>query len=320
MEQGLVLAREVNDPWLIARAVTLLMHVEGSQNPAAIEGLADEAIAIAQSIGDQYLVSRCLYFQGVSAQFHGHYRRARLLLEEMLRVAREVSARWEMTWALTQLGWLEVTDGNFPAARPLFEESLQLQRQVGNRLVGPATLAGLGIAELFSGGDYAGGKALVREGLSLGRSLGTDMWVGWCLHVLGEFARFEGDLEDSVEFHRQALERHSRIKDLWGIPVALEALAAVAVDQQRYQRAAWLYGAAESVRNRYSYPRFPSLRTRYELSLKEVRTAMDRDSFQRKWEEGRKATVEQILEAAGSVRSSSQLRNRGSRDVGHESH
>jgi predicted ATPase/class 3 adenylate cyclase len=297
MAESLELARRLADPWLIARAISLRVHLESSLNPAGIEPLAEESLSIARTVGDQFLVSRCLYFLGLSAQFHGDYERARTLFEDTLTIAREVGARWEMTWALTQLGWLEISVGRYPAAKPLLEESLKVQRQVGNRLAVPSTLTGLGMVELFTSGNYTAGKALVEEGLSLGRELGTDMWVAWCLYALGEFAHFEGDLERSWEFHRQALERHGRIQDVWGIPVALEALAGVALGQRQFERAAWLYGAAESLRDRHRYPRFPSLRDRYELSVDEVRAAMHPDDLRRHWEAGRSATMEQVLTA-----------------------
>src|SRR4029079_1416722 len=84
-----------------------------------------EALHRAQARGDRGLVSHVLYFTGRNAYHQAEYAKARPLLEESLRMSRELGVNApQIALTLAFLGKIALAQGNTATAKTLLSEGL----------------------------------------------------------------------------------------------------------------------------------------------------------------------------------------------------
>jgi hypothetical protein len=86
--------------------------------------------------------------------------------------------------------------------------------------------------------------------------------------------------------------------DRAGISWCLAGLAGVAALGEEPERAAWLWGAAEALRQSIGARRAPAARATHERLQAEVRKQLGEDTFNTKCAEGQTASVEQAIDEA----------------------
>ena len=107
-----------------------------------------------------------------------------------------------------------------------------------------------------------------------------------------------GDHGAAQVLYEEALMLLKDVDDRWWIAWCLEGMAEVAVAQRRPERAARLFGAAESLRDAIGAPRPPGFRGYCERDLAAARDSLDEAAFENAWEEGRIMTPERAIEYA----------------------
>jgi predicted ATPase/Tfp pilus assembly protein PilF len=83
-------------------------------------------------------------------------------------------------------------------------------------------------------GDYSAARALLEEGLALGRAAAHDRSVARCLYDLGYVPLLEGDYAGARSLFDQSLTLYQKIGGGWGISVALMGLGIVEYSQGDY--------------------------------------------------------------------------------------
>ena len=157
LEEGVDLARELGDRWLLARALYLLAHVYAAQASPIADEIARESLGLARELGEKSIEGRGLYFLGVTAIQRGEYDEARGLLEASVALAREVGDRWQAPWSLSFIGVIDMLCGNFAEAAPALEESLALARETGNTWCTARCTGALAWVTLLKDGDVEKG-------------------------------------------------------------------------------------------------------------------------------------------------------------------
>ena len=84
--------------------------------------------------------------------------------------------------------------------------------------------------------------------------------------------------------------------------MAIEALAFVAVDQQQFDRAAWLLGASEAWHAKFQRWRTPRERQERESAITALRVGMGETAFATAWAEGVATSSNQALDEARKIR------------------
>jgi tetratricopeptide (TPR) repeat protein len=199
------------------------------------------------------------------------------------------------------------------------------------------TLAGFGHA-LSVAGELDEARNAFARAAELAREMESSHALTVALGSLGEVARLAGDLEAASEYYEQALEaggRHARsnpiaiiLANLGGVSiekqnfkaargyyreslgiavelqntlwsaVAIDGLAAVALDAGDIERSALLAGAAEALHesSRSAAEKWElSLRDRYVESL---RSLLDEETLKKLWSRGRNMTLSEATTAA----------------------
>lgn len=259
--------------------------------------LAAESVGVARLLGDRHLLARALFLAAWGAVNGGTYEEAEAVASEALGHLATLGHTGEYGEALFLMGNVALFRGDYERAASLFGESLALNRTRGDERVLPRDLGGLASAMLNTG-DLPVARSLLEESLTETRRHGDDWSTAMSLTLLGHVELAEGDDGRANELLAEAADLFQTIGNLLYLPWCLEGLIGVASAQGRYQRAAELAGACESVRHRTGTSVPPIHPAAHDRAMACVREALPEESFTMAWATGEGGAFEQILAAA----------------------
>ena len=231
--EGLAVLRQLGDKEGIVMTLTSLgfSTEDGTGRP-----YLDEAVALAEEIGDQRTLAYALAVRGRFANtFPADRPAGREALRRSIAVARQCGARHVEGIALGNLGVLSALDGYPRDAIPLLTEALPLLREAGDVYFLSLTLIGL-VQSLSLAGDYDAAIAPCRELDSITGQLGAaQLYFAPCARGFAAYAR--GDWPEAIRSFREQLTFSS--------PVSMSGMWVGHV-----ARAEFLAGQAETARRR----------------------------------------------------------------------
>jgi predicted ATPase/class 3 adenylate cyclase len=230
---------------------------------------------------------------------------AERLADESLAEAKAAGNERTIAAALHSLACAKLDADEYGEARGLFEQSLALRRKLGDKRNVANSLCYLGSVALLEG-DYDSATALLDESLALGRELGNLLIVSAALANESLVALAAGEAERAGALCIEGLALSHELGDKRTTVECLHALAGVAAVQAEPVRAALLSGAAESLHAAIKAPPSPAERMVGERFLPIARAAVDDESFEATWAQGRQmnydAAVAYALETRDVVR------------------
>ena len=162
----------------------------GKLEPRA-EAAANEALQLAQQLGDHYGISNAFATLGMLAQARGKLDEAEAAYTECFRHARLIEHSGLLSAALSLLGGLAGLRGDAPRATMLLEEALAQALAIGIAWDIPIYMTLLGhLARQQQ--NYPLAKARYREALVLYRAFGSPTYIAACLDGYAAVACAEG--------------------------------------------------------------------------------------------------------------------------------
>jgi predicted ATPase len=239
------------------------------------------------------------------ATAQGRHADAQRFADEALAEAKAAGNDGTIAAALHSLACTKLDADAYGEARALFEQSLALRRKLGDKRNIANSLCYLGSVALLEG-DYDGATALLDESLALGRDLGNLLIVSAALANESLVALAAGHAERAAALCIESLALSHELGDKRTSVECLHALAGIATVQAEPLRAALLSGAAESLHAQIKAPPSPAERMVGERFLPIARAAVDDQSFEAAWAEGRQmgydAAVTHALENSHALR------------------
>jgi predicted ATPase/class 3 adenylate cyclase len=223
---------------------------------------------------------------GFIATAQGRHEDAERFADESLSEARAAGSERTIAAALHSLACTKLDADEYGEARTLFAQSLALRRELGDKRNTANSLCYLGSVALLEG-DYDSATALLDESLALGRELGNLLIVAAALANESLVALAAGEPRRAAALCNEGLELSRELGDKRTAVECLHALAGVAAVQTEALRAARLSGAAESLHAAIKAPPSPAERMVGERFLAIARAAVDDQSFEAAWAEGR---------------------------------
>jgi tetratricopeptide (TPR) repeat protein len=157
LRASLAISRELGDPRDVIFVLMRLSHAEFDlERRDGAVAAADEALALAQELGDRTLISRALAVRAAAEPEHPD------APERAREASRALARDEELTDALSLLinvGYVALADRRLTDARILFEDALAL---AGSHRLAFYVVANLGLAHLLLGQDEAAMDALRR--------------------------------------------------------------------------------------------------------------------------------------------------------------
>lgn len=238
---------------------------------------------------------------------------------------------------LNNLGLLELIQGKFDAARVLLERSLSIRRQIGDTIALPNTLSNLGDIACFEE-DYDLSETYHLEALAIRREIGNKRGIALSLSNLGMVAYLRGDIDASECWYAEGMEYATEVDDQFGkagillgqgkvavrrgqlkpgmemltqsllilrqmgsrrlLADVVDALAAAAAWDKRFESAARLIGSTATMREGHQIG--ITHRSRIEINelLTELHGELGEVGFQSAFESGKRQSLETAVDEA----------------------
>jgi predicted ATPase/class 3 adenylate cyclase len=274
----------------LATAAYLLEQTGGY---ALAEEYCEEALAIARSAEDDYLVADVLDVRAFVLLRRGRQAAALPLIELGLGLARRLEELHLTARLLAVRSYAVDVGGDHAGAARDAAESLRLYRQVGDRREVGTMVGNLGYAEL-SIGDLDTARSHLLESLDIARALNDHYGVVYETFNLGLAEYLRGSRSAAEALFAESLDLATRARMKASTAYALIGLA-MAGSEAEMSRSARLHGAADealSVLGETVEPLEGGLR---DLDCQRLRSAMGTEAFDAAYTAGRSMSSEEVL-------------------------
>ncbi len=181
--EGLVIARQVGDPWSISFALLALAHA--------------------------------LYFS------RGSYEQAQHYLLEALEIARQLDDSWQVIGILFKLGQVTTAMGDYEQAKACYQECLPKLREKGDRRMTASTLSSLGHVHYLLA-EYDEAQGAFEGSLAVCQATENEHEMGFVYGNLGNVSRALGDYEAARRYYQQSVDVLERRGENWGLCLNLK--------------------------------------------------------------------------------------------------
>ena len=223
-QRALTIAREVDDPALLVRALTACGVVAGYYDREVARAYFAEAIGLARAIDDRWRLSQILALQAQGATIAGDPLAVRAAAEEGRDLADAIGDR-SMRMCRFWLGLAQGTRGDLAGAVKQLGEVAAEAAATHDEIWRVSSLGSRGIVLAYQG-DAAGARAAAEATLENGAELGA-FFVSMGYHVLALAALAAGD-DAAAEEAREAASKHISVAGemgamwrYWGAEAAL---------------------------------------------------------------------------------------------------
>ena len=154
-------------------------------------------------------------------------KRARTVIEESLRLWRELGDKWWMAVALQLLGLIIGMDGDIQTAVAQDEDSVSLARQVQDPWPLAGSLIRLGDDLKVRGTDEAAARRFLEEGVVVARQAGDKMLLSEGLRELGSLYHAVGNLTAATPLIEEAIMEARAIGSILSMALSLCELVGI---------------------------------------------------------------------------------------------
>jgi non-specific serine/threonine protein kinase len=241
--------------------------------------------------------ARVLYVAGHLRQRQGDFEQARKQYTASLSIYQQLEDEKQVAVVLRGLGEIAQDEGDPVSAKKYYEQSLALCRSLDD-IKGISIALGHLAIFAFLQSDYEQAAILCQETLAIGRERASNRTMAIALTTLGFVSWGMGELEHAETQFAEALASQAELTDKRVAQYSFIGIALVALGSNHPSRAARLFGAADSLREKLGTPLPPSQRNRYDLLVESIRAQLNASTFEKAWAEGRAMTLEQGIEFA----------------------
>ena len=146
-------------------------------------------------------------------------------------------------------------------------------------------------------GHYEQAFQFSLKSLELERELGDRWGIAASLHNLGDIKLQQAQYKAALGFYQESLVILGELGERY-IGDGLDNLAALALAQQEFTRAAQLYAASDKIRRRTNSPRENTEQTKYSKRLTQIQGELNEPAFQLAWSQGQALELDQALSLA----------------------
>lgn len=249
------------------------------------------------------LRAKALGGAGLMALFQWDYAQAEARYGESVRLWREQGDPVMTACMMDGLGLAALNQGNSARATTIYEKALALvgeQTSAAGMAIESLVRSNSGLAA-YARGDLARAEALFETALARQRELGYGWAASLSLSGLGNVARDRRDYALAASRYRESLVLARDHGDKRFIAYAFAGLAEVASNRDQPERAAKLYGAADSLHEAIGVALDPVYRAAHARGIAAVREAIGSEPFDQGYAFGRALPFESALVEALSV-------------------
>ena len=257
--EAMALAESLGDDHARASCETALAEVARKQ------GRYDEAFERLdraarefRSLGEEGGVGRVLHLVGTVAAQRGDYAKAVENYEASLAIRERAGDKASMGSLLSNLGIVAEYRGDYERSRAFHERALALRTEIGDRWAIGNSTNCLGMIAVLQK-RYTEARDWFQKSMLLNREVGDTWMVAICHNNLGNATRGLGDYAAARRHYADSLRAYRDYDDRWALAFLLEDIGILAALQGDPRSALLLLGAADASREAIGAPRAPSL-------------------------------------------------------------
>ena len=295
IEEGLALDRSNNNKHGEVDGLRLLaLNMANLQNMEKQKELAQTALKLARTLGDQWRVAEVLGFLG---RIEPDPQRSKKYLQESIHLCRRMGDLQNLTRFLGHLGRIEMLNGEFDVAPKRLEEAISLTRQM-NRKSLPFSVFDAAGRIAFLQGRYDQAQLYLQNGLEYADKTGERMMALWFRAHLGHVTLKQGDLIETRAHFTKCANQFLQDQVEIGAVFALEGMASLYVIVGKPERAARLIGWADRMRKTLSDPRPPVEQSNVDKDIGACLVKMGEVAFSDAYDHGQGMTMEAAVKYA----------------------
>lgn len=198
VRQALDIARELENPALLARTLTACGYIAGARyDVAAAAAYYSEALELARALDDKWVLSQILAWQANTGMGIGDPVSAGAAGLEGRDLADAIGDRSNSRYSRNGIGWAHLLRGDLVAALAQFTEVRMECEEAHDEVHRPMSLMGLGITLAYHG-EIDAALATARQALDGAAALG-EFFVGLAYAQLSQASLAAGDIETAAE-------------------------------------------------------------------------------------------------------------------------
>jgi non-specific serine/threonine protein kinase len=231
------------------------------------------------------------------AHWQGDDDRAEPWVRQAIALSRQAGDEYGAVFGMGVLALVAEDSGRFEEAVEPLEKALELAEKGGFPPTVALIMDHLGVVA-WGQGQLERAIDYWERGLAIHREVG-DLWgASIALSYLGIAACELQDLASAMAMQKESLTYRWEIRNTEDVAHGLSNMAMVAVAAGAIERAARLFGAAESTHELIGNPVKEPEKTIYQRYIDKTRASMDAESFQAAWTAGRALNLETAVAEA----------------------
>jgi predicted ATPase/ATP/maltotriose-dependent transcriptional regulator MalT len=243
--------------------------------------------------------AKALFVAGMMSNYQGDHLSAEPLVQESLRLFKELGDKVGEAYALSNAGYVALGQGRYQQAIAVIEEAAHLFLEEGEKWGAAIELGFLAVA-WRNQGDHERAKRLAEQGLAISREIGERQATTSALYTLAILAQAESEDERARDLLEEGLKLSAELGNEADVAHCLEGLASMYGAKGKIARAARLWGAEETLLEKLEdavYAYVPD-RALHRNQVAAARSQLDETAWTAAWTEGRAMSLEQAVEYA----------------------
>jgi predicted ATPase/DNA-binding CsgD family transcriptional regulator len=243
--------------------------------------------------------AKTLFVAGMMANYQGEHLSAEPLVQESLRLFKELEDKVGTAYALSNAGYVALGRGRYKQAIAVIEEAADLFLEEGEKWGAAIELGFLAVA-WRNRGDHERARRLAERALAISREIGERQATTSALYTLAILAQTEGKDERARNLFEEGLRLSAELGNEADVAHCLEGLASMYGAEGKIVRAARLWGAEEALLEKLEdavYTYVPD-RALLRSQVAAARSQLDEAAWTATWTEGRMMSLEQAVEYA----------------------
>lgn len=258
----------------------------------------EEGALISRQLNDRRYLGLSLHGIGAVARGQGDFPSSRAAFDESLPLFQGLGNTEDIAWTFEHLGATAIEQGDFTQAISYLSQALELFHELGQNWACAEALTFLGHAALQQH-NYVLAQNRYEEALAIYQQLEDKPNVATMNSYVGATLFGRGDYKQAVNLYKESLLLARDLKDYWGVTWGVERLAEVAEKLGQLDRAARLWGAADSLRNVSGMSWHPGFHSYYtEQRFHSLRVELGETRWEQLWAEGRSTGLNEIVDHA----------------------
>jgi predicted ATPase/class 3 adenylate cyclase len=259
-------------------------------------GWAEEAIALAQELGDPRALTDAMLGHTTARIFTGARGDIRGWLEEVIRQGTAIGDWFSVAFATSGVA---VSLGSVDAVQ--VEELLALGSDAAHRSGNPHVIALTAMGQgniLARSGRFDEARSRLQEAIDRFAELGDERLADACRSEVAHVLRRAGELDEALALYRVTIQRWASTGNRGAVAHQLENIAFALIVQGSSERAARLLGAAESLRDASRSPMLQAEQIEHDAWLAQLRGAADPAAVEAALVAGRRLTPAEAVAIA----------------------